>query len=222
MANIMAMITLIIRIWAFVLTMSFIRGILYLAPGVKLGVSALEFYPLTLAWETFMYFGQQFVLITGVVFLMLWVIYEIFSRIFPISLFIKHIPPIRELINAGIFGLFRALLGIIVSKERFAVRFKNCLIAFGLFIKQNFTFKSVVKREPMTTNATKSTPVFSQEDIQRSNEEFQQCLEEKITVITPEMTALEAGAAKFKNSSLEIQCKVQAMQTALNNFGYSK
>lgn len=235
MASLMKIIHYTIVLWVFIICLSVMRWTVL--PGFTVFIPALDFGPATAAWNVFMTVGQWIVIISLVIFIMLWIIYKILMRIFPINLIIKNAPPFRELRRAGIFSLFDAIFGIIFSADSASKRVIRLGKAVGGFVTGNVGMMRETVQDMAGTNkgvpsSNKSTDVkpssrneeespFSKEDIARTNEEFQQCIEEKTVVITPSMSSTDVKSANLQNSLLEIQCKVQAMQTAMNNFAYS-
>lgn len=176
--------------------------------------------------------------------LVLYLIYQVLRRIFPINLFINKIPPFRELRRSGLFGLLDALLGAFFSRGTFATRVKRFSKALGNFILSNMTMMGETTKEilhdlgvpepkvhitlpsskqppaPPPQDSVQDNPAFSEEDTNNANEQYQQCLEENTTVITADMTDNEKRQASIANATLSIQCKIKAMQSLLNIFAY--
>jgi hypothetical protein len=226
-------ISVTIQIWILVLALTFARVLLMImAPRAELFIPALGFEPLTQAWNAAMKTGQFYILATAIIFIFLWVVYKILMVIFPINLIIKNMTPFRECKQRGLFGLFDACFSLIVSRDGPFVRIKRLIQAIGNFLYANFSPKPMKREEPKpiekkpvdakSEDEEKEDPPFSDADIERTNEEFQQCIEENTTLTTPDMTDFQVSATSAKNSFVEMQCKMKAVQSALNNFAYSR
>jgi hypothetical protein len=224
----------------FIISLSVGRWIVL--PGINVFIPALEIPPLTGLWQGIMgILSGQVLTAIIVVMLMLWIIYKILIRIFPINLIIKNMTPFKELKRSGIFGLFDALLNIFVSRDNAKTRMIKLFRAIGNFFKGNFVMMRETLREILGIKSSSAVPFsakaepmkgagqeekdespFSPEELRRTNEEFQQCIEENVTIVGPDTDSTEKTIANAKNSVVEVQCKIKAMQVAMNNFAYKR
>lgn len=225
----------------FIISLSLGRWIVL--PGTKVFIPALEIPPLTGIWQIGMGILSGQVLTTIIVIMLcLWGFYNIFIRVFPINLIIRNMTPFRELKKAGIFGLFDAILNIFVSRDSGQTRMIKFFRAIGNFFKGNFDMMGETLRDMLGIKSSgglpfsaKADPIkpgqrqeetedspFTPDELRRTNEEFQQCIEENVTVIRPDTDSTDKAIANAKNSVVEIQCKIKAMQIAMNNFAYKR
>lgn len=241
MANILKIIHYAITLVVAVL--SIIIGGALVLPSLKIFIPGLGFDPLTQAWNAAMATAMSFSgLIIGV-FFAFYLFYKICLAIFPINLFIWAIPPFVELRQAGIFGLFDSLINALIIPGSTATRLKRVARGIGGFVKGNYnmvigTIREITginpnKRLPQPKNlppqskpqdypakVDQSTSPFSDEEVQQTQQEYQQCLEETLNIITPDMSDTEVQFAKAKNTTATIVCQVKAVQSALNNFAF--
>jgi hypothetical protein len=213
---------------------------LFILPGVLVFIPGLENAMLTQAWRSFNNALLHLVPTILMAFFVLYLVYKIASKIFPINLFIGKIPPFRELRQAGIFGLFDNLLRALGAHSTKDKLF-GVVRAFVNFLKANFIMTRNTIREILGINVNvtpanlphQSTPQdfpepdmsatptpFSDEEVAQTNLEYQQCLEETLIKITPDMDKNEVQIAQLKNSTANMYCQVVALQNTLNNFAF--
>ena len=239
MANVMQLIH-----YTIVFTIVFcdlIIGSWLVLPPLKIFIIGLRFPPLTAAYRAAMQAASYFIgQIIGVYFA-LYCVFKILRAIFPVNLVIGKIPPFKELRQAGIFGLFDSIINAIIQRGSIADRLKRVGKGLAGFVMSNFnmirdTFKEMTgynppkisptslppqsKPQDFPDNVDQSTSPFTQQDVQRTQQEYQQCLEETLDIVSPSMNDLERKAIGLKNDTATIICQLRAVQSALNNFAY--
>ena len=244
MASIMTMIHYcIVFVVAF---LSLILGGYLVLPSISIFIPGLGLPPLTLAYRAAVQAASS---LSGYIiglFFALYCVYKILRAIFPVSLLIGKIPPFRELRQAGIFALFDSLINAVVQRGSMADRLKRVGKGLAGFVMGNFnmirdTVKQITgydpsknrappgntpKLHPQSTpqdypeNDDQSSSPFSNEEVQQTRDEYQQCLEETLIIVTPDMSNLEVNVADTKNATATILCQVNAVKSALNNFAF--
>jgi hypothetical protein len=84
----------------------------------------------------------------------------------------------------------------------------------------NAPFKSDLPPQATYDEKIEDKSPFSDEETSQIREEYQQCLEEKTQIITPDMSDDERKSAEFANSFVPIQCKIKSFQSAMNIFAF--
>lgn len=159
-----------------------------------------------------------------------WKIIKKFVPNFPIPFkkILLKIPPFPQLERARIFALFDGVFGILLGRgtifHRF-VRFGENLADFVTYNGKNI-IGEVKGRVPKVGETTSAPPeeeaednknsAFSDAERQMINEQMQQCIEEKVIPITPEMSTSEATSARAANVSANLTCQVAQLQSFAN------
>lgn len=91
-------------------------------------------------WSTAVGVGMQLMPIILTVFVIIYFLYKIISKIPLIGKIIIKIPPFPEFRRSGLIGLFDGIFGIIFSRDSISKRFQRLAYAIGAFIEQNFKF----------------------------------------------------------------------------------
>ena len=201
-------------------------------PHLLVFLPALKNPAITMAYNGAMNAGLSVLGMILAAIAVLYIVYQVLSRIPILGLIVKKMPPFRELKQSGLFDFISDLLA-----APFAGSFKKIIIAigraFGNFVKRSFDMVGDTLRQMLGIPKKSSPPVFvvpspppadadknkiPTEDVKFANERFNSCLEENTIIITPSMSSSEVTQANLKNSLAQINCKVSAFTTTLNNF----
>lgn len=238
MANAMKIINYIITFIVGFIALILIR--LLVLPPLLIFIPGLRTPFLTKFWEFMMNFGFMILGILLIVLLILWIIYNILIRIFPINLIIKPMPPFPQLKRAGIFGLFDAIAGIVVSSDGAKNRLLRLGNAIGNFIwgsidMMTSTIGELVGadklRDKINSASAKAPPLpvtpepedtnespFSAAQTNAANEKYSRCLEQETIIITDSMSAFERQSAQASNALAPTKCKLQGFTEQANSF----
>ena len=213
-------------------------------PNIQVGIHSLDNELLSHAWDALMRLCDSVFGFILAAILVLYIVYKVLSKIFPISLFIGKIPPIRELRRSGLFSLMDSLINAVIGGGSLGDRFKRVGRGLGNFALANRNMlRDEVKRSggdrfdlskkiPSTSvrqstekdfpeNNANASP-FTDEEIQQTRVEYQQCMEENAPITTEDMTAAEVKISNIQRQFNSTYCNIKSFQSALNIFGFKE
>lgn len=228
--NIMKIIHYIMVYMVGFIAIVFIR--LLVLPPILIFLPGLRTPAITHAWEGIMHAASSVMGYIVAAILVLWIVYEVLRRIFPISLFIGKMSPFKELKQSGLFGLISDVVGIVASGDSIKNRILRLGRSIGMFVKNNITMLSNETKALLGIKVPRAAPVpptadpedetsdspFTSDDQARMSEEYQQCVEENTTIITPNMSSSDVATANLHNSTVPAICKVKSFQSGMNIF----
>jgi len=198
---------------------------------------------LKVLWNCGLSFGQFIFYAIMIVVVILWVIWNIVNRVVP-KFFRKIIrwpfSPFKELDRSGLFRLLDRLFGIIFSRGTISNRLESFAESLLYFMKDSGTMlkdeaiNELSSRVPNIIDPVKNSAKekdqstyndmddnsrdinISADDMQKIEEQYQQCLEEKIKPITDSMPFLERNELKTKNSMASATCKLNKIKASFD------
>lgn len=170
----------------------------------------------------------------------MWILWKIINKFVPKKiLFFKvrsrilAIPPFPQMERAGLFALCDGLYDAIVARTSFGHRLQMFGSTFANFIRTNTYMVmaliggddlqdltsghvwNVAEPEDTEPEVVRDESPFTGSNYSQVDEEYQQCLEENIVPVSPDMSSDERTEASTKNRQAKVTCQLQGISIAM-------
>ena len=174
------------------------------------------------------------------IFLFLYIIYKILNMLpgFLLMMIGWMWPPFIQCVQSGIFPFFDSIIGAIFSNDTIETRLRivaygveglltdgfvylaNTLIEIGLFPNAKPHIPSPSPLRPVPVRTPNAGPAFISDKVQAGlDEKYNECLQQNLVNITPNMSALEITNATLKNQSALVNCKLGQLYGSITILG---